>query len=617
MKNSSNSYIKNYLDSYVEFDNPQFAVMLNGKWGGGKTWFIKKYIEDKKKEENKTNKYLYVSLYGISTISEISDAFFKELHPLFASKAAKLGGVLFRGLIKTSIQLDINGDDKKDVSVSSELPKIVEYLGDVKSYTLIFDDLERCKIQLDIVLGYINGLVEHQGCKAIIIANEGEILDGAESKVQHAYKKIKEKLVGRSFTIEPMLEEAINTFILEIKKEKLKDFFQSQAKDVITKVFHLSTYENLRLIKQSLWEFERLYENIGAVNNSFLENTFLLKDLLSIYLAFSFEIKQGSIELGSLSKIREEKIKAYLAKESKKEIPLDKYPFDTIFYPNIWDEFFTKGFISKNDISEILKRQSYFRDANTPAWIKLLYFYELADDEFPIILETVKNDLRNKVYTKPQIILDIYCIFFSLSEDGLYSQSPSEIMKEYKDYFSKIDMKFEDIEDFDETGQSSLKGICRKKETKEFIEMFNFLKKQISKVRDKEANRYVQTSELLKFMEEDIDKFIGMLCPKSEPYYKYYELSLLKNLDAEKFLEIWLNLKPVLRASISRALVDRYTYNPSKNRLNDERSFLKKLKKAIAQEKECKKGKVSYLHLDNLEKQIEDIFKTCEQPKQS
>ena len=43
------------------------------------------------------------------------------------------------------------------------------------SYIFIFDDIERCDCSLNEILGFINGLVEHEGVKVILVANEKEI----------------------------------------------------------------------------------------------------------------------------------------------------------------------------------------------------------------------------------------------------------------------------------------------------------------------------------------------------------------------------------------------------------------------------------------------------------
>ena len=38
---NSNSHIEKYLDDYVKIESPKFAVLINGIWGSGKTYFIK------------------------------------------------------------------------------------------------------------------------------------------------------------------------------------------------------------------------------------------------------------------------------------------------------------------------------------------------------------------------------------------------------------------------------------------------------------------------------------------------------------------------------------------------------------------------------------------------
>ena len=52
-----NEHIEDYLDYYCNLDqSPEYAILLKGAWGSGKTWFIKKYCEklednDKKKKK--------------------------------------------------------------------------------------------------------------------------------------------------------------------------------------------------------------------------------------------------------------------------------------------------------------------------------------------------------------------------------------------------------------------------------------------------------------------------------------------------------------------------------------------------------------------------------------
>ena len=40
---------------------------------------------------------------------------------------------------------------------------------------IVFDDLERCSIDITDLLGYINSFVEHEGVKVVVLADEGRI----------------------------------------------------------------------------------------------------------------------------------------------------------------------------------------------------------------------------------------------------------------------------------------------------------------------------------------------------------------------------------------------------------------------------------------------------------
>ena len=41
-----NTQLISYLDEYLQMQTPQFAVMITGKWGCGKTYFIKNCSQD-------------------------------------------------------------------------------------------------------------------------------------------------------------------------------------------------------------------------------------------------------------------------------------------------------------------------------------------------------------------------------------------------------------------------------------------------------------------------------------------------------------------------------------------------------------------------------------------
>ena len=54
---------------YLENKNINYAIMIDGEWGSGKTYFIKNKVVGK--YENA----LYISLYGISSVDKLSEKY--------------------------------------------------------------------------------------------------------------------------------------------------------------------------------------------------------------------------------------------------------------------------------------------------------------------------------------------------------------------------------------------------------------------------------------------------------------------------------------------------------------------------------------------------------------
>src|SRR5690606_22201504 len=97
----------------------------------------------------------------------------------------------------------------------------------------IFDDLERCDLPINRVLGYINEFVEHEDRKVIIIANEKEIKGGED------YGRIREKLIGKTLEIQSAFEQALEAFTGSIQDSQAKTFLTSKT-DTISEVYHQS-----------------------------------------------------------------------------------------------------------------------------------------------------------------------------------------------------------------------------------------------------------------------------------------------------------------------------------------------------------------------------------------
>ena len=260
---NSNQSIVDFLDSYIENPEPHYAVMLKGNWGCGKSHFINKWIEDyrqKKKKKKESDRIVLepikVSLYGLKSTTEITEAIDRVLHPILyskgmniAKKALKVAGKI---VMKTSV--DLNNDGSDDATFTSSLDSLALFGSRDKSVKgvkfIVFDDFERCQIEMKQLLGYINYFVEHCGCHVVIVGDDTKI----EEEDKRTLDDFKEKTIGREFYVQPDISEAMDVFINEINNVWLTDH-RRLAEDV----FIASKCYNLRTLRQCLYDFNAQY----------------------------------------------------------------------------------------------------------------------------------------------------------------------------------------------------------------------------------------------------------------------------------------------------------------------------------------------------------------------
>ena len=285
----SNRHVEDFLQSYLSQEHPpRFAVLISGQWGSGKTYLVKNLLEATKKP------YLFCSLYGLTSTSQIEDIFFQQLHPLLSSKGAKLAGNLLRGALAATLRFDIMSSDAADASVALSVPsnKILQEFSDYNGRILVFDDLERCAMPVEQALGYINKFCEHDDFRVIIIGNEDEILSSDENKDKTpTYRRTKEKLIGQTLSVSAEIGSAFDSFVGEVNHKDIKSLLHTN-KPRIVRCFAETGTHNLRTLSQVLWHFERLFPKLQSTSHFKVDGAieFLLR-----YLVFTSEVRSGSL----------------------------------------------------------------------------------------------------------------------------------------------------------------------------------------------------------------------------------------------------------------------------------------------------------------------------------
>ena len=150
--------------------------MIDGAWGSGKTYFVNQVLLPELKKE--TKKSIYISLYGVSNIDELSKKIYIKF--LLKDKSDRINSTLLAGATEA---LDVVSGlispfigKYGDIEIKEKkIQNLVQKFVPIKDCILIFDDLERCNCPMREILGYINGFVEQAGMKVLIIANQNEL----------------------------------------------------------------------------------------------------------------------------------------------------------------------------------------------------------------------------------------------------------------------------------------------------------------------------------------------------------------------------------------------------------------------------------------------------------
>jgi hypothetical protein len=320
-----NDHVYEVIKTYATSpSHPRFALAIAGPWGSGKTHIAKSILD--RKADFPNLKVVYVSLFGLTSTHEIDQTIFTAMHPVLGGKKAKIFGKIAKGLLRATLKIDLDGDGKEDGSISPTIPDLdPSYFGNAdKDTLLVFDDVDRTKIPIEVVLGYINYFVEHTDARCIVLVNE-ELKDGdaviTEEK-QDLYRMHKEKTIGLTVRVKPDFDNAYQSFINELFPADVERAMGAW-KEVVERVFRQSSKDNLRLVRQSLLNFCWVYAKFPAKAKG-LDT--VEREYLNAHLPLAFECFSGA--LPSNTAIREflgaDSLVGYMWRREGKETAFEK-----------------------------------------------------------------------------------------------------------------------------------------------------------------------------------------------------------------------------------------------------------------------------------------------------
>jgi hypothetical protein len=564
----TNRNIIDYLNYYFsESVNADYAILLNGPWGSGKTYFIKNEILSDNEEGNR----LYITLNGVSSIAEVTDQFFSQLHPRLSSKPLKYFGVIAARTINGLAGTDV-AKDENDKALIQDL-----FLS-LNNKIIIFDDLERCLIPIQSILGHINSFVEHEKCKVLIVASEKDI----PKKQIREYSIKKEKTIGKTISLNPPLNEVIDFFNQNMSNSLAKRIIEKN-KNNIMKIISESGEMNFRSIRSIFSDFERIVISFECY---FVKSDMSLTKLVYSLLALGIEQKSGKITYNEIGNLPTNSFNYALAKamNNKSEWIVEKYTsvewFDPVIPYSSIARIFETGIIDKDDVTLHLQQHPLLvSKQKIQYWRELWAWNELTRSDYLRALKGLKAQLENFELLEPEVILHVIGISLSLessNERTLTSEeNTSTYFRRYIDEINKRSLLLPDVAFFTETHPSkyNLGIMCSDKH--EFKEIKQYLKLAVT-------NRYYSTQK------KGYPDFLYLMSQSSKEYTRLYEYGIEEsNYGGFPFL----HLIPVgyfshmiisdwkCNGALLSSLVERYSRDLHSKNLLKEYLWVKKLKK--------------------------------------
>lgn len=295
--------LKTVIKGYLSITEPMYATMINGPWGCGKTTFIKELLEEEEQ------KYLYISLYGVSSTSDIENKVFTSISSIDGVSNDEVSSVgKFIGGI-TNLLSDTNGGSVGAIATTLGGTIKSRFINGIsQDYCLIFDDLERSTLSKSDVLAFINTFVEHQKLSVVILCAEDTFKDAK-------YKKEKEKTV--LFTNRFIRDEESITEIAFSQELNLPASILDKSKHELVRLLKNIPSCNLRTINYAIHCFSRLIQIIVKNNHDLNDKECLINLIFPCY-AYALAYKDMGVESITLKHFTEDRMSIYRKYGDKK-----------------------------------------------------------------------------------------------------------------------------------------------------------------------------------------------------------------------------------------------------------------------------------------------------------
>ncbi len=454
------------IEQYIQEKKPDYAVMVEGPWGCGKTYYWKNtvipFIIDKYSQKENKITPVYVSLFGADYEKSVRRITFNTAlgvvkknsiieriaNRISGKKSLKDGKV---GKILEPISRLFSNQGWYRNSEDAALSLLSGFNGNI---LICIDDIERSLLVPTEFFGLVNLLVEQYGIHVVALCNErGSISENTHEN--DAYSRQKEKCFSASYKFQENEDEVIAAII-----SKITDHFSQewaiQNKTQICNTFSRIDLHNYRIIRRIIHSFsssvfpvwnsltpaqkdtEKLRHAFTFLSACFVElgmnackkNEFSsIKEYENILRASIFQSMSGNHEKNSKSEESVFVEKFFLKYHGK----LPGYDYKGIAWFDSLFSFFLDGFLDIELLKKEISIQTEILDEPDRSLTLLNgWFYGISDSEFQRALCVSWDALRNGSIKDPNIFLRLFRSIMFISKNNMANISEDEVLDEFR-----------------------------------------------------------------------------------------------------------------------------------------------------------------------------------------
>lgn len=237
-----------YIDEWDS--NPEYAILLTGAWGCGKTYFVQNLLKERNKKTPKLA--WYISLFGVQSSVDIDARLFEAAHPIIGDVEKQEYFAVVFNVLRSAGKYTCGIDVKNIAHAVLRTIKLKKYK-QLSCQVLFVDDVERADMQISDIFGYFDHIVRGN-TRVIFISNEDEL-----RSYDAAYDIVKEKIIGETYQLSPDYDSALDEFCV---MEEGKKWNAIECKGELQNIIDCLGIKNLRILRQTMHQWGQLFERL-------------------------------------------------------------------------------------------------------------------------------------------------------------------------------------------------------------------------------------------------------------------------------------------------------------------------------------------------------------------